>query len=103
VALVECAGDEVVTRVPYLVRDAEESVLLCWRCMRSLTLPARLGQPCDHLLAAAAALPLTMVDDQEQPLAAPSALDRDGASFSVSDQQQSIDTGTPVSPWWWSN
>jgi hypothetical protein len=73
-------------------------------------------------LAQSGAQPLAMVDDQAQPLATPSALGSDGASFSVSAQQPSssgaagspwwsspspqqpgTDGGTPTTPWWWSS
>jgi hypothetical protein len=75
-------------------------------------------------LAQSGAQPIAMADDQGQTLAAPSVLGSDGASFSVSDQQQSIGSsnpgtpgygpgpsggqqpgtgsGGPGTPWWWS-
>jgi hypothetical protein len=64
-------------------------------------------------IAASGAQPLTMVDDQAQTLATPSAFGSDGASFTVSDQQTGsyqqpsigqqpgTDGGDPYSPWGW--
>jgi hypothetical protein len=51
-------------------------------------------------LTQSGAQPLTMVDDQEQTLATPSALGKDGASFTVSDQQQSSGGSSSGTPWW---
>jgi hypothetical protein len=51
-------------------------------------------------LAQSGAQPVAMADDQGQTLATPSALGSDGASFTVSDQQQSIDSSNPGAPWW---
>ena len=50
-------------------------------------------------LSQSGAQPLAMADDQGQTLATPSAIGSDGASFSVSDQQQSIDSSNPGTPW----
>jgi hypothetical protein len=51
-------------------------------------------------IAKSSAEPLTMADDHGQTPATPSALGGDGASFTVSDQQASSDSGSPFGAWW---
>jgi hypothetical protein len=49
-------------------------------------------------MAQSGAQPMTMVDDYGNTLATPSAVSTNGASFSVTDQQQSTGSGIPTSP-----